>query len=80
MSIFIEEYLEVVKRISLIVSLVYVYVVRPVCLSAAVWLSSVLPTCGTLQYIGDQQTLADCCGTAESSISKVLERSYKLKN
>ena len=52
LGIYIEEHLEVVKRRSLIVSLVVVLVVRPVCLAAAVCISSVLPTRGTLQYVG----------------------------
>ena len=42
--------------------------VRLVCPAAAVCISSVLPTRGTLQYVGDQHTLADCCGTAELEI------------
>ena len=50
--IYIEYHQVVVKRRSLIVSLVYVLVVRPVCPEAAVCLSSVLPTRGTLKYVG----------------------------
>ena len=42
----------VVKRRSLIVSLVYGFSVRPVCPAAAVCTLSVLPTRGTLQYVG----------------------------
>ena len=49
--IYIEEHLEVVKRRSLIVSLVMVLGVLPVCHAAAVCISSVLPTRGTLQYV-----------------------------
>ena len=48
----IEEHLEVVKRRSLLVSLVMVLGVRPVFPAAAVYILSVLPTCGTLQYVG----------------------------
>ena len=54
--IYIEYHQVVVKRRSLIVSLVYVLVVRPVCPEAAVCLSSLLPTRGTLQYVGDQKS------------------------
>ena len=79
LNFIIEEHLEVVKHRSLIVSLVYVYVVCPVFPAAAVCLSSVLPTCGTLHYVGDKQTLGDCCGTAEYILSKFLERNYKIK-
>ena len=32
--------------------------------AAAVCPPAVLPTHGTLQYVGDQHTLADCCSTA----------------
>ena len=41
-----------VKRRSLIVSLVMVLGVCPVCPDAAVYISSVLPTRGTLHYAG----------------------------
>ena len=44
----IEEDQVVVKRISLIVSLVYGFIVRPVCPAAVVCTFSVLPTRGTL--------------------------------
>ena len=47
----IEEHLEVVEHRSLIVSLVMVLGVCPVCPAAVVCISSVLPTCGTLQYV-----------------------------
>ena len=47
-----EEHLKVVKRRSLIVSLVMVLGVRPVCPAADVCISSVLHTRGTLQYVG----------------------------
>ena len=40
----------------------------PVCPAADVYLSSVWPTRGTLQYVGDQHTLVDCCSTAELAI------------
>ena len=50
--IYIEENLELVKRISLIVILVMVLGVRPFCTAAAVCISSVLPKRGTLQYVG----------------------------
>ena len=50
--IYIEEQLEVVKRISLIVSLVMFLVVRPVFPAADFCILSVLPTRGTLQYVG----------------------------
>ena len=49
---YIEEHLEVVKRRSLIVSLVMVLGVCPVCPAAAVYISSVLPTRGTPNYVG----------------------------
>ena len=48
----IEEHLEVVKCRSLTVSLVMVLGVRPVYTAAAVCILSVLPTHGTLQYVG----------------------------
>ena len=48
----IEEHLEVVKRRSLIVSLVIVLGVCPVCPAAAVCILSVLPTRVTLQHVG----------------------------
>ena len=48
----IEEHLEAVKGRSLIVNLVLVLGVRPVGPAAAVCILSVLPTCGTLQYVG----------------------------
>ena len=44
----IEEHLEVVEHRSLIVSLVMVLGVCPVCPAAAVFISSVLPTRGTI--------------------------------
>ena len=52
LAIYIEDHLEVVKRRSLIVSLVMVLGVRPVCPAAAVYISSVLSTRGTLRYLG----------------------------
>ena len=50
--IYIEGHLEVVKRRSLIVSLVMVLGDCPVCPAAAVCILSVLTTRGTLQYVG----------------------------
>ena len=49
---YIEEDQVVVKRRSLIVSLVYGFSVFPVCPAAAVCTLSVFPTLGTLQYVG----------------------------
>ena len=50
--IYIEDYLEVVKRRSLIVRLVMVLGVCLVSPAVAVCISSVLPTRETLQYVG----------------------------
>ena len=69
-----------IKRRSLIVSLVYGLRCFPG-----------LSGCRCLYYIRvtytwkptvsmDQHTLADCCGTSESILSKVLGRSYKIKD
>ena len=60
LAIYIEEHLEVVKRWSLIVSLVMVLGVRPVCPDATVCILSVLPTRGTLQYVGINSLYLHC--------------------
>ena len=55
--IYIEDHLEVVKHRSPIVSLVMVLGIRPVCPAAAVCVSSVFPTRGTLEYVGINMNL-----------------------
>ena len=54
----------------------------PVCPDAAVCISSVLLTRETIQYVGGQHTLADCCGTAALAIpfsQKFQKEVIKLK-